>query len=83
MKDTCQDGNTVITDFEKDGTNNKIELLNFGLDKNSLQELLNNSQDGQNGNAVIKLNGHTITFEGVDISKLRADQFELYNNPSK
>lgn len=76
-KETAENGNTVITDFSKA---DKIGLYDFGLDNDSLQTLLQNSQDGNN--AVLRLEGHTITIEGVSVSDLTIDQFQV-NNTTK
>lgn len=77
-KATTDDGNTVITDFSK---TDKIGLYNFGLDADSLQTLLQNSQEGNN--AVLRLEGHTITIENVSVSDLTLDQFEVANASTK
>lgn len=76
-KDTDADGTTVITDFNKEGSNNKIFLYDYGLDNDSLQTLLDNSKDDANGNAVLNLSNHTITVEGVHASDLTVNQFML------
>ncbi|EHD13029.1 hypothetical protein CIN_20120 [Commensalibacter intestini A911] len=78
-KNTADNGNTVITDFSKEGSDNKIGLFNYGLDSSSLQSLLDNSKNDASGNAVLNLDGHTITIEGVSVSDLTVNQFEVAN----
>lgn len=74
-------GKTVITDFSKASGDN-ISLFNYGLDANSLQELLNNSKD-EDSSAVLNLDGHKITLQGVSVSDLTVNQFTVYNTPTK
>lgn len=71
------DGKTVITDFNREGSSNKIFLYDYGLDNDSLQALLDSSKDDANGNAVLNLSNHTITVEGVHASDLTVNQFML------
>ncbi|MDI2112567.1 autotransporter outer membrane beta-barrel domain-containing protein [Commensalibacter nepenthis] len=78
-KNSSENGTTVIKDFAHTGSNNKIALFNFGLDADSLAELLRNSQNDDKGDAVLNLNGHTITVEGVSISNLTVNQFDVGN----
>ncbi|WP_271829329.1 hypothetical protein [Commensalibacter communis] len=80
-KNNSEDGKTLIKDFSHTGSNNKIALYNFGLDSDSLAELLRNSQNNDKGDAVLNLNGHTITVEGVSVSDLTVNQFDV-GNPS-
>lgn len=80
-KETGQGGNTVITDFAN-SSQNKIGLLNFGLDDNSLAQLLKNSQNDTSGNAVLNIEGRNITVENVAVSDLNADRFVLINTPT-
>lgn len=77
-KESAEQGNTVITDFSK---NDKIGLYDFGLDNDSLQTLLQNSQEGKD--AVLKLDGHTITIQGVSVSDLTVDQFQVGTTTTK
>ncbi|MDI2090875.1 hypothetical protein [Commensalibacter oyaizuii] len=73
---TSDGGTTVITDFAKDGSTNGIGLFNYGLNQQSLAELLRNSQNDANGNAVLNIEGkHTIIIEGVSVSELTTDKF--------
>ncbi|MDI2112568.1 beta strand repeat-containing protein [Commensalibacter nepenthis] len=78
-KNSSENGTTVIKDFAHTGSNNKIALFNFGLDTNSLTELLHNSQNDAQGSAVLNLSGHSITVEGVSISNLTVNQFDVGN----
>lgn len=83
-KDSDQGGTTVITDFTRAGSNNKIGLYNYGIDTDSLQALLNSSSDDANGDAVLKLENHTITIEGVHVSDLTVSQFDgIAASPAK
>ncbi|CAI3950627.1 unnamed protein product [Commensalibacter communis] len=80
-KNNSENGNTVIKDFAHAGSSNKIAIYNFGLDTNSLAELLHNSQNDAQGSAVLNLNGHSITVEGVSVADLTVNQFDV-GNPS-
>lgn len=75
-------GQTVITDFSH-SAGNKIALYDYGLDTSSLQALLANSQNDADNNAVLNLDNHKITLQGVELSSLHTDQFALYNAPTK
>lgn len=80
-KSTAENGNTVITDFAN-SSQNKIGLLDYGLDNDSLAQLLQTSQNDASGNAVLNLDGgHTVTIQGVSVSDLNANQFEIMNTP--
>ncbi|CAI3949359.1 unnamed protein product [Commensalibacter communis] len=80
-KNNSENGSTVIKDFAHAGSSNKIAIYNFGLDTNSLAELLHNSQNDAQGSAVLNLNGHSITVEGVSVADLTVNQFDI-GNPS-
>lgn len=80
-KSSSDNGNTVITDFSK--ANDKIEIYDYGLDNDSLSQLLANSTNDANGNAVLKLTGHTITLEGVSVNDLTVEQFTVANPGTK
>ncbi|CAI3952642.1 calcium-binding protein [Commensalibacter papalotli (ex Botero et al. 2024)] len=78
-KAITDNGNTVITDFSKNGNGDKIGLYNYGLDNDSIANLLKTSENDAKGNAVLKLDGHTITIEGVSVSDLTVNQFDVAN----
>jgi len=72
-KESVQDGTTIITDFTN---NDKIALYNYGLGNNGLTQILQQSQNDANGNAVLKLtNNAAIVIEGVSLSSLNTNQF--------
>lgn len=81
-KSTAENGSTVITDFAN-SSQNKIGLFDYGLDNNSLTQLLQNSQNNTSGDAVLNLDGHTITVQGVSVSNLHSDQFLIGDNTPK
>lgn len=72
-------GNTVITDFAA-SEDNQIALFNYGLTRSSLKQLLQTSQNDTQGNAVLNLDNHTITLQGVSVSDLDSSQFVVLNN---
>ncbi|EUK17709.1 calcium-binding protein [Commensalibacter papalotli (ex Servin-Garciduenas et al. 2014)] len=74
-KESVQDGTTIITDFTN---NDKIALYNYGLGSNGLTQILQQSQNDANGNAVLKLtNNAAIVIEGVSVSSLSTKQFDI------
>lgn len=75
LKESVQDGTTIITDFTN---NDKIALYNYGLGSNGLTQILQQSQNDANGNAVLKLiNNAAIVIEGVSVSSLNTNQFDV------
>lgn len=81
-KANAENGNTVITDFAN-SSQNKIGLFDYGLDNDSLNQLLQSSQNDTNGNAVLNLDGHTITIQGISVSDLNTNQFVVENDSLK
>lgn len=79
-KATAANGSTVITDFAQ-SENNQIALFDYGLTRSSLKQLLKNSYDDSQGNALLNLENHNITLQGVSVSDLSTNQFFVYNNP--
>lgn len=77
-KSSSDNGNTVITDFGS-SSGNKIGIYGYGVDSGNLQQLLNNSTSDANNDAVLKLEGHTITLEGVSVSSLNTNMFSVPN----
>lgn len=75
-KDTDNGGNTVIEDFGR-STGNVIGLYNYGLNQNSLNTLFSNSYNDYNGNTVLNLDNHQVTFVGVSINNLHSQQFSV------
>lgn len=69
-------GQTVIKDFSV-SKGNKIGLFDYGLNQNSLNTLLQTAKNDSQGNAILKLNNHNITIQGLQASDLHADQFLL------
>lgn len=72
-------GNTVITDFSA-SEDNQIALFDYGLTRSSLSKLLKSSQNDAQGDAVLHLENHTITLQGVSVSDLSTNQFFVYNS---
>lgn len=73
IKENVQDGTTLITDLTN---NDKIALYNYGLGSNGITQILQQSQNDANGNAVLKLtNNAAIVIEGVSVSSLNTNQF--------
>lgn len=77
-KSSSDNGNTVITDFGS-SSGNQIGIYGYGVDNTNLQQLLDNSTNDANNNAVLKLEGHTITLEGVSVSSLNTNMFNVPN----
>lgn len=75
-KDTDAGGKTVITDFAA-SAGNKISLYNYNLTQDSLNSLLANSHNDSNGNAILNLDNHQITVQGVSINNLHTQQFNI------
>lgn len=67
-------GKTVIGDFSA-STGNRIALYGYGLNQNSLNNLLANSHNDSHGNAMINLGNHEITVQGVSINNLHSNSF--------
>ncbi|CAI3960455.1 hypothetical protein [Commensalibacter communis] len=78
-KENTNGGSTVIKDFSA-SSGNQIALFNYGLNRTSLKQLLNASQNDAQGNAILNLNTNTITLQGVSVSELNTNQFFVYNN---
>lgn len=77
VKENDRNGHTVIADFSS-SQGNKIGLFHYGLTQDSLNQLLRNSYNDYDGNAVLNLdNNHTITLQGIDVANLKADQFVI------
>lgn len=75
-KDTDAGGRTVIGDFAV-SAGNKISLYNYNLTQDSLGALLASSHNDSNGNAVLNLDNHQITVQGVSINNLHTEQFNI------
>lgn len=75
-KDTDAGGRTVIGDFSA-SSGNRISLYGYNLTQDSLNSLLANSHNDSNGNAILNLENHQITVQGVSISDLHTQQFNI------
>ncbi|CAI3947312.1 Ca2+-binding protein [Commensalibacter communis] len=78
-KENVAGGTTVITDFSA-SRDNQIALFDYGLNRNSLSKLLKSSQNNAHGDAVLNLENHSVTLQGVSVSDLNTNQFFIYNN---
>lgn len=75
IKPSVAGGQTIILNFDQN-PNNSISLLQYGLDQNSLKEILNKAYNA-NGNAVIELENHTIILAGILADKININQFAI------
>lgn len=76
-KQSVSNGSTTITDFSRQGSDNRIGLYGYGYDNDSIAQLLNNSHDDNAGNAVLNLENHKIFLEGVSVADLKVSQFAV------
>ncbi|MDI2112098.1 hypothetical protein [Commensalibacter nepenthis] len=75
VKSSVTGGKTMILNFNLNAKN-KISLYQYGLDQNSLNEILVKAID-VNGNAIIELENHTIILAGMSVKDINVNQFEL------
>lgn len=77
IKDAVGNGTTTITDFARQGSDNHIGLYGYGLNTDSVSQLISNAQSNIAGYAVLNLSNHEITLQGVTVADLKVSQFFL------
>lgn len=80
QKESTNNGNTVITDFMHQGSSNHIGLYNYGYNTENITQLLKDSHNDNQGNAVLNLENHKITLEGITVTDLKVSQFIVSDN---